>query len=133
LGYDEVTNFRLLGTVLQSNSSNTIEIAARKKQSWAAIWSLKPLWSNKFIRLADKFSTFNTLVKSILTQNLEIMALNNTEMKALNGFYRRLLRIVLGLKRDAHITIDYVELSETIRLNIINSNMRISFKPKYYT
>ena len=108
-------DFKYLG----SWSEKVREIYVRKALAWRSLHRLKPIWKSNLQR-EMKITLFRATTESILLYGCGTWSLTRQEEKALDGTYTRMLRMVLNIGWNEHVTNSELygslkKVTETIR------------------
>ena len=108
-------DFKYLG----SWSEKERDISVRKALAWRALHKLKPIWKSS-LHNDFKMLLFRATVESILLYGCGTWSLTKQEEKSLDGTYTRMLRMVMNINWNEHITNDQLygslpRVSHTIR------------------
>ena len=96
----EVTDFKYLGAWVGSTEK---DLKVRKALSWRALNGMTSVWKSNLPRHI-KISFFSATVESVLLYGCECWTLTQALQKSLDGCYTRMLRVVLNINQDEHIT-----------------------------
>ena len=108
-------DFKYLGSWSEKNR----DINVRKALAWRSLHKLKPIWKSNLNREL-KIRLFRATTESILLYGCGTWSLTKQEEKSLDGTYTRMLRMVLNIRWDEHITNEALygslsKVSNTIR------------------
>ena len=92
-------DFKYLG----SWSEKTRDINVRKALAWRSLHKLKPIWKSNLNRDL-KIQLFRATTESILLYGCGTWSLTKQEEKSLDGTYTRMLRMVLNISWNEHVT-----------------------------
>ena len=92
-------DFKYLG----SWSEKTRDIIVRKALAWRSLHKLKPIWKSNLKRDL-KIQLFRATTESILLYGCGTWSLTKQEEKSLDGTYTRMLRMVLNISWNEHVT-----------------------------
>lgn len=111
-----VKDFKYLGSYTASTEK---DLKVRKAQAWKALNKLHNIWKSNVHRKI-KLKVFCALVESILLYGCESWTLDVKLTKQLDGCYTRMLRTVLNIRWQDHVTNDVLyedmqKLSEKVR------------------
>ena len=81
-----------LGTILDTEA----ELVRRKSLSNIALYKLKYIWKNRFVKTPLKVLLYKTYVRPILTYNCGTWATTKTLDRRIDSFHRRQLRIAVN-------------------------------------
>ena len=96
----EVSDFKYLGSWVNSTEQ---DIKIRKALAWRALNGMKSVWNSNLSR-SIKVSFFQATVESVLLYGCESWTLKETLRKSLDGCYTRMLRVVLNINWNEHVT-----------------------------
>ena len=96
----EVNDFKYLGSWVNSTEQ---DLKVRKAMAWRALNVMSSVWRSNLPRRI-KLSLFHATVESVLLYGCESWTLTPTLQKSLDGCYTRMLRAVLNVDQNAHIT-----------------------------
>ena len=95
-----VNDFKYLGSWVNSTEQ---DLKVRKALAWRALNGMASVWNTNLPRQI-KLSFFYATVESVLLYGSECWTLKPTLQKALDGCYTRMLRVVLNISRNTHVT-----------------------------
>lgn len=101
---EQVTHFKYLGTEVTDQNISTTDLRCRTAQALAAAGNLRVIWRNTGISLKTKLRLLDCLVLPIALYGCETWTLNKAELKKLQAFGMKCLRMVLGITWREHIT-----------------------------
>ncbi|KAJ8351951.1 hypothetical protein SKAU_G00234270 [Synaphobranchus kaupii] len=96
----EVTDFKYLGSWVNSSEQ---DLKVRKAISWKALNGMPSVWNSNLPRHI-KLSFFYATVESVLLYDCECWTLKPSPQKSLDGCYTRMLRVVLNINHNEHVT-----------------------------
>ena len=96
----EVNDFKYLGSWMNSTEQ---DLKVRKALAWRALNGMSRVWCSNLPRHI-KLSLFHATVESVLLYGCESWTLTHTLQKSLDGCYTRMLRAVLNVDQNIHIT-----------------------------
>ena len=96
----EVNDFKYLGSWINSTEQ---DLKVRKALAWRALNGMASVWNSNLPRQI-KLSFFYATVESVLLYGSECWTLKPTLQKSLDGCYTRMLRVVLNISKNTHIT-----------------------------
>ena len=96
----EVSDFKYFGSWVNSTEQ---DIKVRKALAWRALNGMKSVWNSKLSR-SIKASFYQATVESVLLYGCESWTLKETLRKSLDGCYTRMLRVVLNINWNEHVT-----------------------------
>ena len=96
----EVNDFKYLGSWVNSTEQ---DLKVRKALAWKALNGMTSVWNSNLPRQI-KLSFFFATVESVLLYGSECWTLKPTLQKSLDGCYTRMLRAVLNISRNVHVT-----------------------------
>ena len=96
----EVNDFKYLGAWVGSTEK---DLNVRKALAWRALNGMTSVWKSNLPRHI-KISFFSATVESVLLYGCECWTLTKALQKSLDGCYTRMLRVVLNISQDQHIT-----------------------------
>ena len=96
----EVNDFKYLGSWMNSTEQ---DLKVRKALAWRALNGMSRVWCSNLPRHI-KLSLFPATVESVLLYGCESWTLTPTLQKSLDGCYTRMLRAVLNVDQNTHIT-----------------------------
>ena len=96
----EVNDFKYLGSWMNSTEQ---DLKVRKALAWRALNGMSRVWCSNLPRHI-KLSLFHATVESVLLYGCESWTLTPTLQKSLDGCYTRMLRAVLNVDQNIHIT-----------------------------
>ncbi|KAL1267682.1 hypothetical protein QQF64_033045 [Cirrhinus molitorella] len=89
-----VEDFTYLGSLISNNNAVQKDIRARLGKAQGAFSQLRSIWSSKQYSLKTKMLLYNSNVKSVLLYGAESWHMVATDMKRLEVFHNRCLRII---------------------------------------
>jgi len=95
---DSVTEFRYLGSTLETGSGSHNEIVRRIALAGSVLNSLASVWRQKRLSLGLKLRLFNALVVSVLLYGSETWIILQADANRLHGFYMQCQRRILGIR-----------------------------------
>ena len=96
----EVDNFKYLGSWVNSSEQ---DLRVRKALAWKALNGMASVWKSNLPR-ETKLRFFTATVESVLLYGCESWTLKPSLQKSLDGCYTRMLRAVLNISKDEHVT-----------------------------
>ena len=94
-----VDNFKYLGSIMSRDCSMEPELSARIAKANSAFNKLdKRLWSKSGIRLETKVMVYRAVVLSTLLYGSEAWTLNAKQIRRLERFHQKCLRIICRIK-----------------------------------
>jgi hypothetical protein len=95
---DTVTEYRYLGSTLETGSGSHSEILRRIALAGSVLNSLASVWNQKRLTLRLKLRLFDALVVSVLLYGSETWIILQSDANRLNGFYMQSQRRILGIR-----------------------------------
>ena len=106
---EEVQNFKILGSLINSKDKALSEIRNRISAAWAPLIQLRScLWLRNEISFRTKLRIYNALILSVLLYGCETWLHRPGEDNDLNVFRHKCLRCILGLRRSDRIYNDVI-------------------------
>ena len=103
--YGEVINhvedFKYLGSQMASCAS---DFKRRRALAWSAFWKLERFWRSSVLPISTKVKLFNTTCVTILLYGCESWVLSQDMVSKTNAFATSCYRIMLGIKRQDHVS-----------------------------
>ena len=99
---EEVSNFKYLGAWMHRHSTEW-DVKQRKAAAWRACSKLTKILRSSLPRVL-KLRLFAATVESVLLYGCEAWAVTPKLAKELDGFYTRMLRIVVNVNWKQHLT-----------------------------
>ena len=93
---DNVLHFEYLGSQLQGDGEDKVNVSHRMDVTQAAFGSLSHLWSDHRLSRATKLRLYRISVCSTLTHSCEAWTLTRTVMHMVNGFNSHCLHVITG-------------------------------------
>ena len=87
-----------LGAAIYADGGARNELNRRIGAAWADFSKLARLWRHTSLPKARKLQIFNAIIASRLLYSLSSAWLNVAEIRRLNGFQCRCLRVIMGIK-----------------------------------
>ena len=124
-----VSHFQYLGSVVQDDCNCDTEVDTRICKASAAFQSLsRILWFQRRIKTATKLRILNSVILPTLLYGLECTVLLEPQIRRLESFLIRCLRIILGIStRDMKRNTTIRKLAKQQRLSSILSQRRLRF------
>ena len=94
---DIVSDFKYLGSTLESGSGSHTEILRRVALAGSVLNSLTCVWKQKQLSLQLKLRLFNSLVLPVLLYGSETWIVLQADAIRINGFYMQAQRRILGI------------------------------------
>ena len=96
----EVNDFKYLGSWVNSSEQ---DLKVRKALAWKALNGMASVWKSNLSR-DIKLRFFTATVESVLLYGCECWTLKDKLQKSLDGCYTRMLRAVLNIAQNEHVT-----------------------------
>jgi hypothetical protein len=96
LSFEIVQSFTYLGSLLDVNNDNSVEIRKRMLLANKCFYGLKRQFRSQFLSIKNKVKLYKTLMKPVLAYGAETWALSKSDENILKVFERKILRTIFG-------------------------------------
>lgn len=98
--FEEIRSFNYLGVHIDKNNSRVEESRRRIQSGNKAYYANKILLKDKTLTKETKLKIYKTLIRPVFTYAAETMCMLRMEAKAVLVLERKILRTILGPKKD---------------------------------
>ncbi|KAI4459669.1 reverse transcriptase (rna-dependent dna polymerase) [Holotrichia oblita] len=98
--FDQVEHFKYLGVMVNGSNDRSMEINERIQAGNRAYWSYQRFLKDKSISKTTKLQIYKTTIRPVVTYSSETMCLSQRDEDKLRVFERKVLRKILGPKRN---------------------------------
>lgn len=94
--FENVTQFKYLGTIITNDNSVTVDINSRIKMANKCYYGLKKQLQSRFLSIKTKCRLYKTLIRPVLLYGSESWTLSKENIERLMVFEKKVLRKVYG-------------------------------------
>jgi hypothetical protein len=100
LRFKNVTEFRYLGSYVTSDNDTNFEVAARIQSGNRCLFALGHLFRSRVLSRRAKLRIYNTIIRPVVTYGCDTWSLTVRAQERLLVFENKVLRRILGPRRD---------------------------------